>query len=87
MLDIKFIREHKDIVKSAIEKKKVTLDLDELIVLDDKRLEILKEVESLRAEQNEASLSIMGSNAEEKFIIIVEIKIDQNSRISTQISQ
>ena len=75
MLDIKFIREHQDIVKSAIEKKKVTLDLDELIVLDDKRLEILKEVESLRAEQNEASLSIMGSNAEEKSQIIKEMTL------------
>ncbi len=75
MLDIKFIRENSDIVKSAIVKKHITLDLDQLIALDDKRLEILKIVESLRAEQNEASLSIMGASPEEKTQIIKEMTL------------
>ncbi len=75
MLDIKFIRENSDIVKSAITKKHITLDLDQLIALDDKRLEILKIVESLRAEQNEASLSIMGAGPEEKEQIIKEMTL------------
>ncbi len=75
MLDIKFIRENSDIVKSAITKKHITLDLDELIKLDDRRLEILKIVESLRAEQNEASLSIMGASPEEKEQIIKEMTL------------
>jgi seryl-tRNA synthetase len=75
MLDIKFIRENSDIVKSAITKKHITLDLDQLRALDDKRLEILKIVESLRAEQNEASLSIMGANPEEKEQIIKEMTL------------
>jgi seryl-tRNA synthetase len=75
MLDIKFIRENSDIVKSAIVKKHITLDLDQLIALDNRRLEILKIVESLRAEQNEASLSIMGANPEEKEQIIKEMTL------------
>ncbi len=75
MLDIKFIRENSDIVKSAITKKHITLDLDQLIALDDRRLEILKIVESLRAEQNEASLSIMGASPEEKTQIIKEMTL------------
>jgi ATP-dependent Clp protease protease subunit len=41
MLDIKFIRENKDIVKASAEKKHLTPDIDGLIVLDDKRLELL----------------------------------------------
>lgn len=75
MLDIKFIREHQDIVKSAITKKKVSLDLDALIKLDDQRLEILKEVELLRSEQNQSSIAIVGANGEEKNQIIQEMTI------------
>ncbi|MDQ5883623.1 MAG: seryl-tRNA synthetase [Patescibacteria group bacterium] len=52
MLDIKFIRENKDIVELAITKKKVKLDLSELISADDERLVVLSEVERLRAKQN-----------------------------------
>ncbi len=63
MLDIKFIRENKDIVKAGAEKKHIEVDIDVLIVLDDKRLELLSRVEALRAEQNKASLA-MGGNVE-----------------------
>lgn len=60
MLDIKFIRENKDIVKAASEKKHIDIDLDNLIVLDDKRLELLSRVEFLRSEQNKVSNSLGG---------------------------
>ena len=52
MLDIKFIRENKDIVELAIKKKKVKLDLNSLISTDDERLVLLAEVERLRSKQN-----------------------------------
>jgi seryl-tRNA synthetase len=52
MLDIKFIRENKDVVELAITKKKVKLDLGELIKADDERLALLAEVERLRGKQN-----------------------------------
>ncbi len=52
MLDIKFIRENKDIVEIAITKKKVKLDINELIKADDERLVLLAEVERLRGKQN-----------------------------------
>ncbi|MEZ4114316.1 MAG: hypothetical protein R3B65_02655 [Candidatus Paceibacterota bacterium] len=52
MLDIKFIRENKDIVELAISKKKVKLDINELMTKDDERLVVLAEVERLRAKQN-----------------------------------
>ena len=55
MLDIKFIRENKDIVELGAKKKKVSIDIKELINLDDKRLLILGEVENLRAKQNAVS--------------------------------
>ncbi|OGI60493.1 serine--tRNA ligase [Candidatus Nomurabacteria bacterium RIFCSPHIGHO2_01_FULL_37_25] len=58
MLDIKFIRENKEIVQTGAEKKHVDIDINKLIALDDLRLEELKEVEDLRAEVNRVSNDI-----------------------------
>lgn len=55
MLDIKFIRENKDIVKAGAVKKLIEVDIDKLLEIDDERLKILKEVEDLRAEVNRVS--------------------------------
>ena len=58
MLDIKFIRENKDIVKAGAKKKHVDVDIEKLLTLDDERLKTLKEVEDLRAEVNKVSNEI-----------------------------
>ncbi|MFA5999810.1 MAG: serine--tRNA ligase [Candidatus Paceibacterota bacterium] len=58
MLDIKFIRENKDIVMKGAEKKHIIIDINALIALDDERLKILKEVEELRSEVNRVSNDI-----------------------------
>ncbi len=58
MLDIKFIRENKDVVQSGAKKKHIDIDIDKLITLDDERLKVLKEVEDLRSEVNVASNNI-----------------------------
>jgi len=58
MLDIKFIRENKDIVQAGAKKKRIEIDIDALIKLDDDRLKILKEVEELRSEVNRVSNDI-----------------------------
>lgn len=55
MLDIKFIRENKDIVELGAKKKLIKIDINELISIDDKRLLLLGEVENLRAKQNSVS--------------------------------
>ncbi|OGI93789.1 serine--tRNA ligase [Candidatus Nomurabacteria bacterium RIFCSPLOWO2_01_FULL_40_18] len=58
MLDIKFIRENKEIVQEGAKKKRVNVDIEMLIKLDDERLKQLKEVEDLRAEVNRVSNDI-----------------------------
>ena len=58
MLDIKFIRENKDIIAAGTKKKHIEVDIDKLVTLDDERLKILKEVEELRSEVNKVSLDI-----------------------------
>ena len=58
MLDIKFIRDNKDIVQEGAKKKRVEVDIGQLIALDDERLKQLKEIEDLRAEVNRVSNDI-----------------------------
>ncbi|PIT96657.1 serine--tRNA ligase [Candidatus Campbellbacteria bacterium CG10_big_fil_rev_8_21_14_0_10_35_52] len=55
MLDIKFIKENKDIVKAAAEKKHIKIDIDHLIEIDDKRRKMITQFEKDKAEQNIAS--------------------------------
>ena len=59
MLDIKFIRENKEVVQAGAKKKLVDIDIEKLIALDDERLKELKEVEDLRAEVNRVSNDIV----------------------------
>ena len=58
MLDIKFIRENKDIVKEGARKKHVAVDIEKLLEIDDRRLKELKEIEDLRSEVNKVSNDI-----------------------------
>ncbi len=58
MLDIKFIREHKDIIKEAARKKRISFDVEALVDIDDKRKSILTSIETKKAEQNKMSLFI-----------------------------
>ena len=70
MLDIKFIRENKDIVAAGAKKKRIDVDLDALLGLDDKRRELQLAIDTKRAEQNVASDEMTkGSDAEKKKII------------------
>ncbi len=59
MLDIKFIRENKDIVIAGAKKKHVDVDVERLIMLDDKRKDLQKIIDDKRAEQNVASQKIV----------------------------
>lgn len=58
MLDIKFIREHKDIIKDASNKKKIPFDVDKLLSVDDERRALLTAMETKKAEQNKLGLFI-----------------------------
>ncbi len=52
MLDPKFIRENQAKVREALAKKKDAFDLDAFLLLDDRRRNLLHQLEELRAQQN-----------------------------------
>lgn len=75
MLDIKFIRENKDLVDLAAKKKRIKFNVNELISSDDKRKELLSKVEAKRAEQNQVSAEIVKiSDASKKQEILTKMK-------------
>ena len=51
MLDMKFIREHADEVKQNLVNRHNPFDLDEVLALDGKRRELLRDTETLKSEK------------------------------------
>ncbi|MEN9561501.1 MAG: seryl-tRNA synthetase, seryl-tRNA synthetase, partial [Candidatus Parcubacteria bacterium] len=70
MLDIKFIRENKDVVAAGAAKKHITIDLDKLLALDDQRKELQQKIDELRTQQNNASTQIAGAQPADRAAII-----------------
>lgn len=57
MLDIKFIRENKDIVAKVIENRNKDIDLDLLITLADEKKDLRQKLDELNQKRNEAAKS------------------------------
>ncbi len=73
MLDIKFIRENKDLIKEGARKKHSNFDVEELISVDDERKQALSLVEEKRTRQNEVSQKMPSATPEEKSILLAEM--------------
>lgn len=84
MLDIKFIRENLEQVKTALKERGLKLEIDTLLKLDDTRRKTLIELEELRAQKNKANDEITAllkdkKDAKEKIVSMKAIaqKIDK----------
>lgn len=76
MLDIKFIRENKELIEAAVVKKHLNFNVSELITLDDKRKELLTSTENKKAEQNKFNDEIIKvTDADRRAQLITEMKI------------
>jgi seryl-tRNA synthetase len=79
MLDIKFIRENKEVVQAGAKKKHVNINIDDLIVLDDKRKEMMTVIEKKRSEQNAISAKIIIATPDERQKMIDDMKVVKES--------
>ncbi len=79
MLDIKFIRENKEVVQKGAEKKHVKINIDELISADDRRKELLTIIEKKRSEQNYISDKIPSATPEDRQKMINDMKVVKES--------
>ncbi len=66
MLDIKFIREHKDEIKAAVKNKGIALDVEALLAADARRVEYLMALEALKREKNKLNEEIGAAKTEEE---------------------
>jgi len=58
MLDLKFIVKNPEIVKENLRNRGEEIDIDEIVMLDGQRRDIIQKVESLKKERNEVSKEI-----------------------------
>lgn len=79
MLDIKFIRENRKLIEAAIKNKNLKLDLEEILKLDGKRVELMKEVQELLSMKNSINDLIKTvTNSDERVEIIEKGKEIKN---------
>ena len=75
MLDIKFIRENKDLIEMGAKKKHIEFDVNRLIEVDDSRRSLLTSIENKKAEQNKVGESITSTTDEtERNRLIAEMR-------------
>lgn len=65
-MDIRFLRENREQVEEGLEKKKVDVDVEGILRLDERRREILKTLEPMRHRQKEAGRRIPSLSSHEK---------------------
>lgn len=91
MLDIKFIREHTEAVRKNLLNRHNDFDLDEVLQLDEKRRELLKQTESLKSKRNAESknIAIAKKKGEDASVAIAAMREvgDEISRIDKELDQ
>lgn len=68
MLDINFIRNHQSLVEKSTREKGYSVNISDLLMLDDKRKALLQTVESLRRERNEVASQMKGGKPSPELI-------------------
>ncbi len=85
MLDIKYIRDNVDNLRKAITDKRVDLDLDALLELDEQRRTLLQETESFQATKKAFSKEMPSLNETDKATKLLEMQeIDKHHTEATE---
>ncbi len=83
MLDIKFIKENKELIDLSAKKKRIKFESASLIGLDEKRVAVSAELDEMRAKQNKASEEIAKASPEIRAMLIdsmTKVKSDIKSK-------
>jgi seryl-tRNA synthetase len=74
MLDIALIRNNPELIKDGIRKKRMDVDIDELLAVDEQVRELRTEVEKIRADRNRISKGIPKLRGDEKNEAVAQVK-------------
>lgn len=70
MLDLKFIRQHPDVVRAGAEKKRIPCDVDRILALDEEWRTMQTKVDELRAEQRSAGKQMGALDAAQRAAVL-----------------
>lgn len=91
MLDLKFIRENPELVKTGIKNKNENDRIDELLELDKQRRSLITQTEELKAKKNSVSQEVgkLKKEGKDASSIIAEMKIisDRTKEIDSELHQ
>ncbi len=68
MLDVNFIRKNQSLVEKSAHEKGYKVDLPKLLEIDDRRKELLQQIESLRRERNDIAAKMKGGKPSAELI-------------------
>jgi len=74
MLDISFIRNNGELIRDGMRKKRMSMDLDELLACDDELRKLRADVEKLRSDRNRISKDIPKLQGDKKDQAVAEVK-------------
>ena len=74
MLDIRFIREHPELVQDGARKKHIKIDIAQLLEVDEQRRQLIAKVESLKALRNKTSKDIPSLQGETRQAAIARMQ-------------
>ena len=75
MIDIKFLREHPDVVRESQKGRGESVELvDQILAIDEKKRAAVTEFETLRQEQNTLSKSVGAAKGDEKTALLENAK-------------
>lgn len=72
MLDIQYIRDHKDAIADAAKKKNMAFDVEKLLAKDRERIVLVQEIEELKSLKNDINDLIQGAKSDEERAEIIE---------------
>lgn len=80
MLDIRFIRENAERVQESAKQKGYSVDIQQLLELDDSRRELQQQVDQLRTRRNEIASQMKGGKPEQSLV-------DEGKRLKIELSE
>ncbi|MFT4532251.1 MAG: seryl-tRNA synthetase [Candidatus Saccharimonadales bacterium] len=80
MIDIQALRDNPELIKRKSNEKKVEVDIERTLKLDGEYLQVLKQVEEIRAQKNVISAKMKNGRPEQELI-------DQGKQLKTELSQ
>ena len=76
MLDLKFVRNNPNVVKEALQKRHVSINLDHFLIQEEERRRLLFEIETLKARRNSVSEKVgrLKKNGENSENLVLEMR-------------